>query len=84
MCFSQFSRDTLTCSTAADSMTNLADAYTQLGRHDDALQLHDSALRMRRRVLPPNHPSIGALHFAVAFMPLITKISQETLCGILQ
>ncbi len=43
-------------------MTNLADAYTQLGRHDDALQLQDSALRMRRRVLPPNHPSIGTLH----------------------
>jgi len=77
MCFSQFSRDTLT-STAADSMTNLAGLYSKLGRHDDALQLHDSALRMRRRVLPPNHSSIGTMHFAVAFMPPITTIFQET------
>jgi len=66
MYFSQFSRDTLT-STAADSMTNLAGLYSKLGRHDDALQLHDSALCMRRRVLPPNHPSIGAFAFRSRF-----------------
>ena len=59
-------------------MTNLAESYTQLGRHDDALQLQDSALRMRRRVLPPNHSSIGTLHFAADFMPPVTQISQET------
>jgi hypothetical protein len=77
MCFSQFSR-ALTCSTAADSMVVLADVYTKLRRHDDALQLYDNALRMRRRVLPPNHSSIGTMHFAVAFMPPITTIFQET------
>jgi hypothetical protein len=59
-------------------MVVLADVYTRIRRHDDALQLYDSALRMRRRVLPPNHSSIGTLHFAADFMPPVTQISQET------
>jgi hypothetical protein len=59
-------------------MAVLADVYTKLKRHDDALQLYDSVLRMRRRVLPPNHSSIGTLHFASDFMPPVTQISQET------
>ena len=76
MYFPQFLR-ALTCSTAADSMVLLADVYTKLTRHDDALQLCDSALQMRRRVLPPNHSSIGTLHATAAFMPPVTQISQE-------
>jgi hypothetical protein len=59
-------------------MVVLADVYTKIRRHDDALQLYDSALRMRLRVLPPNHSSIGTLHFEADFVPPITQLSQET------
>ena len=49
----------VTRSAAGESMDGLADLYFKLGRHQDALQLHEKVLRMRRRVLPPNHPSRG-------------------------
>ncbi len=67
----------LTRTDAADSLTVLANVYTKLSRHDDAAQLYESALLMRRRVLPPNHPSIGIVHFAVLLTSPVTSACQE-------
>ncbi len=43
-----------------DTMSNLASAYGCLGRHEDALVMGEKALEFKRRVLPENHPDIGA------------------------
>jgi tetratricopeptide (TPR) repeat protein len=40
---------------------NLANSYSDLGRHQDALVMHEKTLEFRRRVLPENHPQIGAM-----------------------
>jgi hypothetical protein len=40
-------------------MNNLALTYSVLGRYADALAMGEKALEFQRRVLPPNHPSIG-------------------------
>ncbi len=42
------------------AMGNLAAAYSALGRHQDALVMQEKTLEFRRRVLPENHPDIGA------------------------
>ena len=39
---------------------NLATTYSALGRHQDALLMHEKTLEFMRRVLPENHPDIGA------------------------
>jgi len=49
----------LTPGAAGDSMDGLANCYLELKRHHDAAKLFEMVLRMRRRVLPPNHPHIG-------------------------
>ena len=41
-------------------MNNLAETYSALGRHDDALAMRARVLEFKRRVLPENHPDIGA------------------------
>ncbi len=41
-------------------MNNLANTYLALGRHQDALLMREKTLEFRRRVLPENHPDIGA------------------------
>jgi hypothetical protein len=41
-------------------MHNLALAYISLERIEDALVLQQQTLEFRRRVLPENHPGIGA------------------------
>jgi hypothetical protein len=41
-------------------MANVASSYYALGRRQDALVLQEKALEFRRRVLPENHPDIGA------------------------
>jgi hypothetical protein len=41
-------------------MGNLAITYAALGRHQDALVMQQETLEFRRRVLPENHPDIGA------------------------
>jgi hypothetical protein len=41
-------------------MSNLAGSYAALGRHQDALVIIEETLEFRRRVLPENHPDIGA------------------------
>ena len=41
-------------------MNNLAATYSALGRHQDALVMGEKTLEFRRRVLPENHPNIGA------------------------
>ena len=43
-----------------DTMNNLANTYSALGRHQDALVMKEKTLEFRRRVLPENHPDIGA------------------------
>ena len=46
-----------------NAMNNLASCYRQLGRHQDALVMAEKTLEFRRRVLPENHPQIGATRF---------------------
>jgi hypothetical protein len=41
-------------------MCNLAFKYYKLGRHQDALVMGEKTLEFQRRVLPENHPDIGA------------------------
>jgi hypothetical protein len=41
-------------------MGNLAATYSDLGRHEDALVMEERTLEFLRRVLPENHPDIGA------------------------
>ena len=42
------------------AMGNLANEYSALGRHQDALVMEEKTLEFMRRVLPENHPNIGA------------------------
>ncbi len=42
------------------AMGNLALTYSDLGRHQDALVMKEKTLEFQRRVLPENHPDIGA------------------------
>ena len=51
----------LTRSVLGTAMGNLALAYSALGRHQDAVVLQEKTLEFFRRVLPENHPSIGAM-----------------------
>ena len=46
---------------AGMALENLAATYGELGRHADAVTLFESALELRRRVLPEDHPHIGAV-----------------------
>jgi hypothetical protein len=41
-------------------MGNLANTYFTLGRHQDALAMGEQTLEFERRVLPENHPDLGA------------------------
>jgi hypothetical protein len=41
-------------------MGDLALTYSDLGRHEDALVMEERTLEFQRRVLPENHPLIGA------------------------
>jgi hypothetical protein len=50
----------LTLSAIGQAMCNLADTYSALGRHQDALAMKEKTLEFMRRVLPENHPDIGA------------------------
>ncbi len=47
-------------STPGNIMNSLADTYVHLGRYQDALAMGEQTLEFRRRVLPANHPEIGA------------------------
>ena len=46
---------------AHDWNDTLATILAQQGRHQDALVLREKTLEFRRRVLPENHPNIGAI-----------------------
>ena len=50
----------MTLCALGDAMNNLAATYSALGRHQDALVMMEKTLEFRRRVLPENHPEIGA------------------------
>ena len=50
----------LTRSDLGSAMSNLAGTYRALGRHQDALLMRETTLQFHRRVLPENHPDIGA------------------------
>jgi hypothetical protein len=43
------------------AMGNLSVEYTALGRHQDALVMQQKTFEFQRRVLPENHPDIGAM-----------------------
>ncbi len=51
----------MTLSAPGEAMGNLANSYSDLGRHQDALVMQEKTLEFRRRVLPENHPQIGAM-----------------------
>ena len=53
-------RRRLTLSALGTAMHNVAIAYSALGRHQDALLMREKTLEFQRRVLPENHPDIGA------------------------
>jgi hypothetical protein len=42
------------------AMGNVARTYSALGRHQDAFAMGEKTLEFMRRVLPENHPEIGA------------------------
>ena len=42
-------------------MNNLANTYSDLGRHQEALVMREKTLEFQQRVLPENHPDIGAM-----------------------
>ena len=50
----------LTLFALGTTLNNLAATYSALGRHQDALAMGEKTLEFRRRVLPENHPHIGA------------------------
>jgi hypothetical protein len=50
----------LTISSIGGAMNNLAQAYLALGRNEDALVLFEATIELVRRVLPRDHPLIGA------------------------
>jgi hypothetical protein len=43
-------------------MGNVACIYGKLGRYKDALVMQTKALELGRRLLPENHPIIGAVN----------------------
>jgi tetratricopeptide (TPR) repeat protein len=43
------------------AMNNLSLCYSELGRYQDALMMQEKTLEFQRRVLPENHPEIGAV-----------------------
>ena len=53
-------RQRLTLSALGSAMFNLAIKYYALGRHQEALVMGEKTLEFLRRVLPENHPDIGA------------------------
>ncbi len=50
----------MTLCALGQAMCNLTTTYSALGRHQDALAMGEKTLEFRRRVLPENHPEIGA------------------------
>ena len=42
------------------AISQLAISYADLGRHQEALVMQEETLEFQRRVLPENHPYIGA------------------------
>jgi len=54
-------RLTLSRSVPGNAMNSLAVTYGELGLHQDALELRDKTLEFLQRVLPENHPDIGAM-----------------------
>jgi len=58
----------LICAHAGNDMCNLAQTYQKLGRCQEALALQEKTLEFFQRVLPENHPSIGARWLHVGMM----------------
>ena len=58
----------LICAHAGSDMCNLAQTYQKLGRCQEALALQEKTLEFFQRVLPENHPSIGARWLHVEMM----------------
>ena len=50
----------MTIIVAGDSMGNLGSTFMALGRYQDAEAINKKTLEFMRRVLPENHPNIGA------------------------
>jgi hypothetical protein len=50
----------LTLSAPGKAMGCVSITYSALGRHQEALVMQEKTLEFHRRVLPQNHPDIGA------------------------
>ena len=57
-------------------MGNVAQTYSALGRHSEALAMKKSVLKLRRHVLPADHPDIGH-RITVMFGVLLHVISAD-------
>ncbi len=53
-------RWSLTLSSPGKAMGCVGITYSALGRHKEALVMQEKTLEFQRRVLPENHPDIGA------------------------
>ncbi len=50
-------------SAAGVAMADISATYSALAQHQDALAMLEKTLEFSRRVLPENHPGIGAILF---------------------
>ena len=66
----------LTLSDLGSAMGNLAASYLDLELHQDALVMQEKVLEFRRRVLPENHPQIGATRFC----GILIEVQEDDLC----
>jgi hypothetical protein len=59
---------TFTFFAQGDEMVNIAKTFSALGRHEEALVMQEKGLEFLRRVLPENHPDIGAWQWTLIGM----------------
>jgi len=60
---------------SGDAMIKLGQTYSSMERHHDALALKERVLEFNRRVLPKDHPSIGAAKFHPCLLNLLVYCS---------
>ena len=63
-------------SASGSAMGNVALTFSALGLHQDALAMQEKVLEFRRRVLPENHPQIGATRFC----GILIQVDFDALC----
>jgi tetratricopeptide (TPR) repeat protein len=59
------------------AISQLAISYADLGRHQEALVMQEETLEFQRRVLPENHPDIGATWLC----SVLIEVQIDVLCS---